>query len=117
MTPSLAQVPAHLQGYVEALGVDEAIRFICKFGGSEIYIPVSPTSRSQAAREIGPEAVERLARVLGPGYYKIPLARRWVAQTLFARGESLNVIARIVRADIATVRRWRLVDDEQLSLF
>jgi hypothetical protein len=112
-----APVPANLRGYVEALGIDGAIHLFCSMGGSEIYIPNSPTGRSKTAREIGPEAVERLARHLGAGYYKIPLARRWVAQTLFARGESLNAIARKVRADVATVRRWNLADERQLKLF
>ncbi|WP_186387511.1 helix-turn-helix domain containing protein [Stappia sp. TSB10P1A] len=115
--PAAPDVPANLAGYVEALGVDGAIRFFCEFGGSEIYIPASPTGRSQAVLAIGADAVARLARCMGPGYYKVPLAKRWVAQVLFSRGESLNSIARKVRADVATVRRWRLPDAEQLRLF
>ncbi len=111
-------VPAHVSAYVEALGVDTAMDFLCRFGGSQIYIARSPTERSEAARAIGAQAVGKLARALGPGYYKIPIAKRWIAQVLFSRGESLNAIARIVRADVETVRRWRLAEteDEQLDL-
>lgn len=110
-------IPAHLTGYVDALGVDGAVKFLCEFGGSEVYIARTPTGRSEMARAIGVDNVSKLAGSLGAGYYKVPIAKRWVAQVLFARGESLNTIARIVRADVATVRRWRLADDDaQLQL-
>ncbi|WP_245164997.1 helix-turn-helix domain containing protein [Stappia sp. 28M-7] len=114
---AMPDVPANLAGYIDALGVDGAIQFFCEFGGSYIYLPEVPTGRSQTARAMGADAIASLARSLGPGYYKVPLAKRWVAQAMFARGDTLNEIARKVRADAATVRRWRLPEAEQLDLF
>ena len=101
-----AKVPANLAPYVKALGPAGALDFFLSFGGSQIYLPKTHSSRSKAAKEIGADTVARLAEALGDGYIKVPLARQWIAARLRAKGESDNEIARIVRADVATVRRW-----------
>ncbi|MEO9612616.1 MAG: helix-turn-helix domain containing protein [Nitratireductor sp.] len=98
--------PAHIAPYVAALGVDDAVRFFLALGGADIYVPRRSSPRSIAARTIGAGNVEKLAEVIGSGYIKVPLARQWVAQVMQARGDSLAEIARTVRADVATVRRW-----------
>ncbi|WP_339745622.1 hypothetical protein [uncultured Maricaulis sp.] len=100
------KIPANLEPYVTALGVADAERFFLALGGSDIYLPAKSSPRSMAARTIGADRVEKLAAELGPGYIKVPLARKWVARTMMARGESYAEIARTVRADVATVRRW-----------
>lgn len=100
------KVPANLTPYVKALGTAGAVDFFLRFGGSQIYLPKTPSARSKAAKEIGADNVARLAEALGDGYIKVPLARQWIAARLRAKGESDNEIARIVRADVATVRRW-----------
>ena len=92
--------------YVEALGVDGAVAMFLQLGGSQIYLPVRSGAGTAAAKAIGAENVERLAAVMGAGYIKVPLARQWVAAVLSAQGKSNNEIARLVRADIATVGRW-----------
>lgn len=104
--PDLSPAPAHLSPYVEALGVDGAIALFLALGGSQIYLPRRSSNRTVAAQTIGADNVERLAAALGYGYIKVPLARQWIAKALRAQGKSDNEIARLVRADVATVRRW-----------
>ncbi|PYE86894.1 helix-turn-helix domain containing protein [Phyllobacterium leguminum] len=112
----IPKIPANVAPYVKALGADEAMRLFLSIGGSCIYLPATSTERSVAARTIGEHNVECLAREIGPGYIKIPLARKWVAATMKAKGASHNEIARTLRADVATVRRW-FNDENQMSLF
>lgn len=111
-------VPAHLAPYVEVLGTAGAGALFLALGGSQIYLPRRSSKRTLAAQTIGADNVERLAAALGYGYIKVPLARRWIAEVLRAEGKSDNEIARLVRADVATVRRWlgSRVAAEQLSL-
>lgn len=114
------KAPANIAPYIEALGVDDAMRFFLSLGGSDIYLPRHSSPRSLAARTIGADKVEKLARSLGYGYVKVPLARQWVAAVMKANGDSLAEIARTVRADVATVRRWLGRSDdprEQMDLF
>ena len=99
-------VPANLAPYVEALGAEGAVALFLALGGTQIYLPRRSSERSAMAKTIGAKNVERLAAVLGSDYIKVPLARRWVAQQLRDGGASDNEIARMVRADVATVRRW-----------
>jgi hypothetical protein len=99
-------VPAHLAVYVEALGAPLACRFFLELGGSQIYLSQRSGDRSVAAQVIGADKVEQLAARVDYGYIKVPLARQWVARQLRADGKSDNEIARLVRADVATVRRW-----------
>ncbi|WP_048648966.1 hypothetical protein [Nitratireductor soli] len=112
-------LPANIAPYVEALGTDDAVRLFLSVGGSDIYLPRRSSPRSLAARAIGPDRVDRLAQRFGYGYIKVPLARQWVASVMKANGASLAEIARTVRADVATVRRWLgpAEDHRQIDLF
>lgn len=115
--PDDVAVPAHIAPYVKAIGVDRAVALFLALGGSQIYLPRRSSSRTIAAQTIGADQVARLAAELGHGYYKVPIARQWVAEVLRDQGKSDNEIARIVRADVATVRRWLgPKPPEQLSL-
>lgn len=111
--------PANIAPFVEALGAEDAVRFFLSLGGSEIYLPRRSSPRSLTARTIGPEKVDKLAARLGYGYIKVPLARQWVAAFMLAQGDSLAEIARTVRADVATVRRWLgpAPSEKQMDLF
>ncbi|QXN68026.1 middle operon regulator [Microcystis phage Mwe-Yong1] len=100
------QTPEHLQPYVDVLGVDRALALFLALGGSQIYLPKKSGTGTLAAQVIGPDQVERLAEWFGPGYIKVPVARQWIAAVLRAQGKSDNEIARTVRADVETVRRW-----------
>ncbi|RVQ76133.1 hypothetical protein [Sinorhizobium medicae] len=111
--------PAHIAPFVEALGADGAVDMLLEFGGSQIHLsrPDYDNMKSAVAERFGKQAVGALAKVFGAGYIKVPLGRQWIAQVLFERGTSLNEIARTVRADVATVRRWGLKKtDAQLDL-
>lgn len=114
------KTPAHLHAYVDALGVDGALELFLAMGGSQLYLPKRSGEGSMAATAIGADNVNVLAAALGHGYIKIPLARQWIALVMRARGKTDNEIARTVRADVATVRRWlegvSRPNPEQLSL-
>ncbi|WP_346915078.1 hypothetical protein [uncultured Roseibium sp.] len=50
----------------------------------------------------------------------MPLAREWCAEVMRAKGETNAEIARTIRVDVATVRRWlpsKEITSEQLTLF
>lgn len=99
------KTPAHLRVYVEVLGVELAMALFLALGGSQIYLSNRSGDRSLAAQAIGADNVERLAARFDYGYIKVPLARQWIAQVMHDQGKSDNEIARVVRADVATVRR------------
>lgn len=112
------KTPAHLAAYVDVLGIEGALALFLSAGGSQVYLPKKSSERTVAAQAIGAENVERLAASFGYGYIKVPLARQWIAEVMRANGDSDNEIARTVRADVATVRRWlaEVPRAEQLSL-
>jgi len=114
-----SKVPAHLAPYIDVLGTERAVALFLELGGSQVYLAGRRSGeRALAARIIGKQQVTRLAAALGDSYIKVPLARRWVASVLRDQGKSDNEIARLIRADIATVRRWLgpKPDADQLSL-
>ncbi len=113
------KVPAHLENYVETLGDRLAAEFFLAFGGSEIYLSQKPTLNSMVARAIGIEKTAELAKVIHNGHVKVPVARIWLAEYFLSQGWSIAKIARTVRADTATVRRWLgpAPASRQLSLF
>ena len=100
------KVPAYIEPYVEVLGVELALELFLVCGGSQIYLSRKSGDRTTAAQTIGASQVERLADRMGHGYIKVPLAREWIARTMRRQGKSDNEIARTVRADVASVRRW-----------
>lgn len=111
-------IPANIEPYVEALGVDDAMRLFLSVGGSDIYLPRRSSPRSQAARTVGPDRVDKLAKVIGYGYIKVPLAKRWMAEVMKSQGVSTAEIARTIRTEVATVRKWfPSGSSTQLTLF
>ncbi|RVG08848.1 helix-turn-helix domain containing protein [Sinorhizobium meliloti] len=104
---TMPKPPANLAPYVEAIGAEDAVRLFLALGGTIIYLPKDrSTSRSRAAQVIGARKVETLAGRLGLDYVKVPLAKEWIARVMFAQGETIAEIARTVRSDVSTVRRW-----------
>ncbi|MBN9333880.1 helix-turn-helix domain containing protein [Devosia sp.] len=100
------KTPANLAVYVDTLGIDLAMDLFLVAGGSQIYLSPKSSDRALVARTVGAENASRLAEAVGQNYIKVPIARQWVARVHWSRGTSVNEIARTVRADIATVRRW-----------
>lgn len=112
-------VPENLQPFVEALGVEKACELFLKLGGSEVYLAENPQAGSIAVEAIGTDGVRQLAKALGHGHIRVPLAKAWTVQTLLDDGKSIAHIARTVRVSDRTILRW-LADgskDRQLSLF
>lgn len=117
----MTDTPAHIARFVDVIGAELALQLFLQLGGSQIHLPRRSSDTTPAARAIGAHQVERLAEALGPGYIKVPIARKWIAGQLRAKGISDNEIARIVRADVETVRRWVTTSGskstDQLDLF
>lgn len=115
---TMQDMPANIAPFVEALGADDAMRLFLSVGGSDIYLPAKSSPRSIAARTVGADRIDKLSKVMGYGYIKVPLARRWVAEQMKAQGATTAEIARTIRADVATVRRWFPSETaKQLTLF
>lgn len=98
--------PAQVQPYVEVLGVDLTVEFLLTFGGGTVCISKSPRQNSELARLIGVEKVKELASRDHMLQARVPLAKRWTAKVLFAKGESINKIARRLHVTDVTVRDY-----------
>lgn len=122
-------VPAHLQPYVEVLGIEGAIELFLKLGGSEVYLAgVAPTGESMIADLIGADRQMALAALIRYPKTRIPIPKRWIAHCLRATGLSTAEIGRRLHTTDSTVRRWLAKvpavtegraprDPRQLSLF
>ncbi len=121
------RVPAHAQPYVAALGRELAIAFIERFGGAFVYLSADPGDGNEACALTGIDRFRALRQALsagqlGNGNVKVPLASQWLAAELNADGLTKSEIARRLRSDVATVRRWInggkwTADSAQPSLF
>jgi len=116
--PAAPDTPSHIAPYVRALGTEAALRLILELGGTDIYLPRRSSKTSKAALLVGAEGVEKLAGEIDADYVKVPLARQWAARQLRAQGLGTAEIARAVRADTSTVRRWlNGPDPRQVEMF
>lgn len=114
------KTPANLQPYVNTLGAGLAAKFFLEYGGSEVYLSHNSSLNSMVARAIGIEQTNALAKILGGGHVKVPVAKFWLAK-YYREVEGCNnaQIARKIRVDVSSVRRWfsPKSDRNQLSLF
>jgi hypothetical protein len=120
-------VPAHVRPYVAALGRGLAMAFIERFGGAFVYLSAGPGESNEACAMVGADRFRALraalsAGQLGNGNVKVPLAKPWLAGELAADGLTKSEIARRLKSDVATVRRWLnggkwTADRAQPSLF
>lgn len=106
MTDHLPRPTAQVEPYVEALGIDGAIEFLLAFGGAEIYITAHPKSRGQVTQVVGRRGAARLAEISHRLPRRVPLAKRWIAAVLFAKGLSKADIARKLHMTEVTIRSW-----------
>lgn len=119
--------PAHIEPYVDALGVETAVRFLLHFGGAELYIPRDPKGGSELVEVLGLEAARALAALAERAHLprRVPVAKPWLACHMkMAEGLSHAKIARRLHASDVAVRRWIAsagaqpeTPSDQLSLF
>ncbi|MFN4191833.1 MAG: helix-turn-helix domain-containing protein [Tabrizicola sp.] len=104
--------PAHLEPYVSALGIEAAIELFLNFGGTFLYIPRQPTTRSELVKVLGMEKAQALAdlatRTALPR--RMPIGKKWIAQVLKSQGLSEAKIATRLHVSNVTVSSY-LRDD------
>lgn len=114
------RVPAHIQSYVTAVGIEKTVAYLLAFGGSYVYLSENPQERSPVVEVVGRDAAIAIARQIGPGEARrCPLAKPFIAAHLkYNKGLTINAIARQLHATDVTVRRWlRSGETTQLDLF
>lgn len=113
------RVPAHLQPYVTAIGIEKAVAFLLAFGGSYVYLSENPQARSPVAEVVGREATIALAKHVGSGGFQCPTGKPFIAAHLkYNKGLTTNDIARQLHTTHVTVRKWLKVGEStQLDLF
>ncbi|MEP0153572.1 MAG: helix-turn-helix domain-containing protein [Paracoccaceae bacterium] len=122
--PPFPKPPAQVEPYMEALGLDDTLKFLEAFGGTEIYIATHPTARSQVVDLLGFPKAKMLADVEARLQSRVPLVKEWRAKVYFSQGLKTVEIARKLGVADASVRRWLAkpgarpeADPNQPSLF
>lgn len=113
------KIPAHIERYVDVLGPEDAVRFLLKFGGTDLYIPARPQSGSPLVQLLGRHKAEALGLAMGPARVKLPVAKPFIAKFMKAKNVSTAEIARTLHTTDVTVRKW-LADEKssrQLDMF
>ena len=98
--------PAHIQPYVDVLGVADAIRFLLAFGGAELYLTTTPKGRSRLAQMFGIEKAAAVAEAAEHMPRRVPTAKPWIAQVWHSEGKSVADICRTLHVSDVTVRGW-----------
>lgn len=96
----ISQLPHSLQALVDCLGVEQAYRLTCLFGGRPKYIPKYP-QRTALAKLLPPEALAALISRFAGAALEIPKADHFLRQlrNLKIQEESGNGLSRTVLAD------------------
>lgn len=97
---------AQVEPYVEALGFEDALRFLDAFGGTEVYIPENPKGRGEVEQLLGPEKAKILASIAHRIPARVPTAKAWRAKAHKSRGLPVVEIARIIGVTDVSVRRY-----------
>lgn len=92
-----------MASFIDALGVEGAVRFILEYGGADPSTSPRLRDANPLMRMFGRETVEAIARhPVRPR--RIPLMKSWLAVYFRAKGQSVPEIARILRVSDITVR-------------
>ncbi|MBJ3783396.1 hypothetical protein [Devosia sediminis] len=113
------EIPAHIQPYVDVLGLDLTIDFLLAFGGAPLYLPSERTQTdSRLAEVVGADKAVALGKQLGRGTVRVPIQKRFIAACLLAKNVPIVEIARKLHVSDVSIRRW-LPDrpNSQLGLF
>lgn len=97
---------AQVEPYFEALGLDDTLRFLEAFGGTEIYIATQPSQRSQVAKVVGYPKARMLAAVQHRLQRRVPLAKQWRASVYRSQGLTIAQIALKLGVSDVMVRNY-----------
>lgn len=113
--------PAQAQPYVDALGLEDALRFFEAFGGTEIYIGQDPKSRSSVAALVGYAKAKALSEIRDELQARVPLVKKWRANVYASMGLPNAHIARKLGVTDVTIRAYlagkTIGDPRQPNLF
>ncbi|TNJ40478.1 helix-turn-helix domain-containing protein [Phaeobacter sp. B1627] len=97
---------AQVEPFVDALGFEDALRFLDAFGGTEVYIPKNPKGRGEVEKLLGREKAKMLAGQMHRIPARIPTAKAWRARAHRSKGLPVVEIARILGVTDFSVRRY-----------
>lgn len=97
---------AQVAPWFEVLGEDLIVPFLLGFGGAELRLGRDPKGRSRLEALAGHDRAKALAERDHLLPARVPLAKPWIAQVLFARGAPVAEIARTLHVTDITVRKW-----------
>lgn len=106
VTSQLPRVPAQVEPYVDVLGIDLTIEFLLTFGGAVLSISRDPKGRGQLEALVGYAKAKELGERLHILQKRVPLAKRWTARVLHAKGCSISEIARRLHTTDVSVSGW-----------
>ena len=92
--PLSVPAPVELAWLTDLIGPAGAYKLIEAYGGTRIFVPLTPTARQPLARTIGLAAARRMADVHPAETIKVPLAKGWRARLYRKAGLSYTAIAR-----------------------
>lgn len=105
MSKAPAAAPAHIQPYLDVLGVDDTIDFLLTFGGAELSLRDNPRT-GKLVQMFGRDKAIALAKAAAHLPRRIPLAKPWIAQQLNEKGLSVAAIARSLHVSDVSVRAY-----------
>ena len=97
---------AQVEPYFDVLGLDDTLRFIEAFGGTEIYIAGDPRTRSSVVALLGYDKAKALTEISHRLQPRVPLAKKWRALAYKAQGLLTVQIARKLCVTDVAVRNW-----------
>jgi len=97
---------AQVEPYFEVLGLDDTLRFLEAFGGTEIYIAGNPGTRSSVVAVVGYDKAKALTELSHRLQPRVPLAKKWRARAYKAQGLLTVQIARKLCVTDVAVRNW-----------
>jgi len=95
-----------VEPYVRILGREGAVRFLLAFGGTELYLPRRPRQDHPLVAVVGHKAARDLGAAAPSLPRRVPIPKRWLAQTLDQDGLSVAQIARKLHVTDVTVRDY-----------
>ena len=110
-----AVVPAPMMPFVEALGLEGAVRLSLSLGCSRINILVAPDAGKELVKLAGIEAAEQLSLLMGGERVYVPFCRRFLIRYHQARGMKVPEIARQLKCSETYVYQALRADRERLE--